>query len=210
MVRCSTNKKAAAAAAAAAKRSRSLRISLQMSESAGDGGTGAAPPPAIPPPTSDGRVPEPRPPEKRSIPPNIQQGRTTGGRRSKDSFRFWIHSQYSHFAPMAKKRLLPPIRPPDTDGGVEATAAGAGAGGRGGGHHARQRREGARERPEAVRVGQARGRPSGGGVAVSAAGKFFRSNGRKRCAQSHLIEWNNKWCKILAECFSSCTMTKGS
>ena len=50
------------------KRSHSLRISL-MSDSAGEG----APPPAIPPPTAEGRVPEPRPAEKRSIPPNIQQ-----------------------------------------------------------------------------------------------------------------------------------------
>ena len=93
--------------------------------------------------------------------------------------------------------LLPPTRTPDADGGVEAPAAGAGAGGRGGGHHARQRREGARERPEAVRVGQARGRSSGGGVAVSTAGKCFLPNERKTGRGTTTTQW----CKILAECF---------
>ena len=57
------------------------------------------------------------------------------------------------------------------DGCVEAASTGAGAGGRGGGHHARQRGEGAREGPETLRAGQARRRPPGGRLAVSAAGR---------------------------------------
>jgi hypothetical protein len=44
-----------------------------MSDPENGVGGGVPLPPAIPPPTADGRVPEPRPAEKRSIPPNIQQ-----------------------------------------------------------------------------------------------------------------------------------------